>query len=450
MTRAKHPDRPGLRPWMTHRLLLAGLCAAWLPLPLSAQIGGEDVVDRLLAVVGDSVVVATQVQEEIQRMALQGLPVPPPNDPAYEAFFRQVLDQYVDRLVILQAAAKDSLLTVDEALIEERVNQRIQELTTDFGGQAALQQALAAEALTLSEYREMLTQDARSENIQQLYFQLHLRDVAPVPVTEDELRARFLEASSQIGQRPRLLTFRQVVLVPESTDEAVADARALADSLLERVRAGEDFADLAREYSDDPGSAQLGGDLGWFRRGRMVRAFEDAAFSLIPGEVSPVVESEFGFHIIKMERARLSEIQARHILIVPEKTEEDVARARELAKELYAEAQAGTSMAELAREHSDPAAPDSLTFAFDQLSELPAAYGVLRTATTGQFVGPLEYVLPTGESRVALIHVVEVREAGAYTFEDVRPQLTAMILQERQREQLVAALRERTHIRIRM
>jgi peptidyl-prolyl cis-trans isomerase SurA len=353
-------------------------------------------------------------------------------------------------VLILQAAARDSLIQVDEGLIEERVNERIEQLQSEFGGQAMLQQALAAEALTLAEYREILTNEARTENIQQLYFQLHLRDATPVDVSEDELRERFQEASAQLSQRPRLLTMRQVVVAPEPTESAVEAARAEAESLFERVQAGEDFAELAREYSDDPGSAQLGGDLGWFRRGRMVREFEDAAFGIFDGLVNEIVETDFGFHIIKVERYRAGERQARHILIVPEKTDADLERARELADDILEQARTGATMAELAESYSDPAAPDSLTFPFDQLGELPPEYGVLRSATTGQYVGPIEYRLPTGESRIAIVHVIEVREAGAYTFEDVKAQLTAQVQQEKQIEQLLAALRARTYIDIRM
>ncbi|NIR80114.1 MAG: hypothetical protein GWO00_17630, partial [Gemmatimonadetes bacterium] len=115
-----------------------------LPGSLSGQVVQGDVVDRLVAVVGDSVVVQTQVQEEIQRMALQGPPVPDETDPEYEEFFRTVLDQFVDRLLILQAAARDSLIQVDDALIDERVNEQITQLAQQFGGQTQFQQALAA------------------------------------------------------------------------------------------------------------------------------------------------------------------------------------------------------------------------------------------------------------------------------------------------------------------
>jgi parvulin-like peptidyl-prolyl isomerase len=104
-----------------------------------------------------------------------------------------------------------------------------------------------------------------------------------------------------------------------------APARQKAEDLLKRVRAGEDFAALATEFSEDPGSKTQGGDLGWFGRGAMVKEFEDAAFALKQGEVSGVVESPFGYHIIKVEEHRrqmneannvVEEVHARHILIL--------------------------------------------------------------------------------------------------------------------------------------
>jgi parvulin-like peptidyl-prolyl isomerase len=103
-----------------------------------------------------------------------------------------------------------------------------------------------------------------------------------------------------------------------------AKARGQADEILKRARAGEDFAKLAEEFSTDPGSKTKGGDLGWFGHGQMVKPFEDAAFALQPGQISDVVESDFGYHIIKVEERGMKpgpdgkpeeQVHARHILI---------------------------------------------------------------------------------------------------------------------------------------
>ena len=434
----------------TRATFLLALASLPVAAPVSGQAIQADVVDRLVAIVGDSVVVQTQIQEEMQRMALGGNPVPDPGDPEYETLFRSILDQFVDRLLILQAASKDSLITVDEATIEELVSERITQLGQQFGGQAAFQQALSAEALTLAEYREMLKNEARIERIQQLFMQLRLRDAPVEEVTEDEMLERFQEARGQLQQRPKLLTFRQVVVAPDASEEAIDSARVQAQLLLDSIKSGGDFEALAREYSDDPGTAQLGGELGWFRRGRMVREFEDAAFGIFEGLVSDLVQTEFGFHIIRNERYRAGERFSRHILIVPEKSEADVERARGVANEVLRRAQAGEPMKELFDEFADPAAPDSLTVPFEQLGELPPAYGELRTASAGAFVGPMEYQVGPGETRIAIIEVVEVREAGAYTFEDLRGQIAGQLQQEKRVARLLEDLRARTYIEIRM
>ncbi|MFW6331508.1 MAG: peptidylprolyl isomerase, partial [Gemmatimonadota bacterium] len=114
----------------------------------------------------------------------------------------------------------------------------------------------------------------------------------------DELRQAFAEQAPGLRVRARhiLLTY------PEGADDEARDSvQAVAEELRERAAAGEEFEELAAEYSQDQGTAQAGGDLGWFGRGRMVQPFEDAAFALESGEVSEVVETPFGLHLIKVE-----------------------------------------------------------------------------------------------------------------------------------------------------
>ncbi|HYY41842.1 MAG TPA: peptidylprolyl isomerase, partial [Pyrinomonadaceae bacterium] len=138
---------------------------------------------------------------------------------------------------------------------------------------------------------------------------------------------------AQVLAQKYLPTLKQKV---EATDQEIdayiakhpeldsKQTRAKADDVLKRVKSGEDFGALAKEYSTDPGSKDKGGELGWFKRGMMVKPFEEAAFGMQPGQTSDVIETQFGFHIIQTEEKRTSkgedgkdqeEVRARHILI---------------------------------------------------------------------------------------------------------------------------------------
>lgn len=439
---------------MIRRLLVCTLALqAGLAVPAVAQVASSDtaVVDRIVAVVGDSVVLLTQVQEEIERMRLQNPGSMPRDAAGVQALYRQMVDTWVNRLLIIQAASKDTLIKVDAARVEEIVTQEIQQRARQYTrGQPELQEALAREGLTLAEYREILATQVRQDQLQQMFVQRRLQDAAPVEVSESELREAFTQASGQLQNRPRLLTFEQVVMVPQASDSAKAAARAKAQVLLDSIRGGADFEALAKAHSDDTGSGEIGGDLGWFRRGAMVKEFEDAAFALPDGGVSDVVETEFGFHIIKIERSRAGERKGRHILVRSTVGADDVAHTRLKADSVVAMARAGTPMADLFQRYSDPLAPDTLTVSFDQLDQLPPGYETLRTAAQGQVVGPLEYDTGRGEKRIAVVRVKEIREAGAYTFEDVKGQLAEQVQRTKQMQRLLDDLRARTHVEIRL
>lgn len=439
---------------MRHCTLLAAALAALTlgTAPASAQLDPQDsdVVDRVVAMVGDSAVLSSQIQEEIQRMAFQGQELPQ-DRAGQERLFRQLLDRWVERLLILQAAAGDTLLAVDEDRVDEVVSQEIQRRTQAFEGRQALQEALAQEGLTLASYREILANDVRQEQLQQMFMQRRLQNAPQVMVTEEELRQAFEDARGTLGERPRTLTFQQVVIRPASSDSALTATRERAQAIVDSLRAGADFAEMAQRYSEDPGSAANGGELGWFRRGQMVRSFEDAAFGLRDGQISDPVQTEFGFHIITVERSRPGERRGRHILLVPEVADGDKERAREVALEVKAQAEAGADMETLYQEYSDLEAPDSLTVTYEQLAELPPGYDeALRDASEGEVVGPVEYDAGGGQSRFAVAKIGAIRAAGSYTFEDLRDQLEQQIIRRKQLESVLEKLREQTYVDILM
>lgn len=432
---------------MIRRTLIAALlalAASALPGPAPAQTSSE-MVDRVVAVVGDSVVLESDVLIEVERLRASGQSIPA-SGPALDALKRQQLEAMVNELVLIHAAERDSVKVFDDE-IDAQVDQTLSQMEGRVGGRQALIQALEQEGMTLESYRATLAQGVRRNAIRQRYMATLQRDRRPPPVTDQEIREFFEARRNEIGTRPATIEFRQVVLAPEPADSAREAALQEAEEVLAQLRDGDDFEVLARRHSDDLGSRERGGDLGWFRAGRMVPEFERMAFALRPGEISPVVESSFGFHIIRVDRIRGPERQARHILIQPQVTDNDRARTRERAEEVAEALRSGASMDSLVEAHHDDSEQDRVGPALQD--SLPAPYGErLRTASTDDVVGPFQ--LPDSD-RWAVVRVESARPAGAYSVDDpdLRDQIRSFLQQEKLMEEVIGELRRRTYIDIR-
>lgn len=436
----------------TLALLLAGVVALTLPATAGAQIpggglaspGDTTLVDRVAAVVGDSVILLSEVQEQVNAAAAQGQDVSP----------RQVLDQLVDEQVILQAAARDTTLTIPDEELENRVEQAISTTRGNFGTEAAFQRALEESGLTPATFRAMRRSQIRAQLMQRLYLQRHLMSAPPVAITETEMRQFYQDQRANLQTRPEALTLRQVLVPVVASDSAWARARTLADSLYEAIQGGADFEELAREYSQDPGSAAEGGDMGWFRRGNMVREFEAVAFSLRPGDVAPPVRTEFGWHVIRTDRVRPGEVKARHILIRPEITDADRQAARARAEEIASAVKAGEDMRDLVRTDEDADVDEQFEeyeVSRDQVAQLPYAGFAenLANASEGDVVGPFQTRDPQREY-FAVVRVVRVREAGEFTFEDLRDQIRSTLTEQKKIQRILDRLRDATYIDVRM
>jgi len=416
--------------------------------PLGAQ--EESLVDRIAAVVGDSVITLTQVQERIFQLSSQGIEVP--TDPAARARLqRDVLDQIIGEQLIVQAAARDSTISVDESDLEEMVSQDLQQRAREFpGGQTAFQAAIEEQGWTLASFREFLRGQVRQQRLYQQYLGKRSRDLAGIIISDSEVEAFFESQKGSLGQRPPSVSFTQIILSSSPSDSAKAAARTEAERIRQLALEGEDFADLARRFSQEPGAQESGGDLGWFRRGEMVKEFEEAAFNMVVNEISPVVETTFGFHVIKLERRRSGEVKARHILIQARPTEADINLARERAESVAARLASGEDFAALRMEFGDSLAPDSLEYAFDELRQLPPGFAEpLLQGEAGEVVGPISYEAQ-GLTRFAVIRVLEVRDGGEFTLDELRSQIRGRLQEEKLLENILDELRSRTYVQIRI
>ncbi len=409
----------------------------------------EELVDRIVAVAGDSIILLSQIREQL----IGYLAVDPnlENDPnRLREVEGEILENLINSQLIVQAAIKDTTIVIDDARIEQVVDQDLANRTQQLGGEAALLTALRSQGWSMARFREMLRADARRQQLQQQYLAKQQRGMKPIPVMAEEVRRFFEENGDMFGRRPATVTFRQVVIQPTPSDSAEAAALAEARSILDSIRAGSEFEPLARRFSDDDGSRQLDGDLGWFRRpSGFVREFEDAAFALRSGEVSVPIRTQFGYHIIKVDRVRGPERKARHILIGFQVGPEDVQRTVEQAEELKRRIEAGESASALHDEFGSEELPDSLAVPTNDLDRLPSGYAAaLRTATAGQVLGPIRF----GEgarTNIAVLEVIEVRDEGEFTFEDLEDLIRERLQQEKMLAELVRRVRDAAYVDIR-
>ena len=434
---------PGIGRWLAQALLL---CAtASLPTtPAQAQV---ERVDHVLAIVGDSVVLLSQVVQSENQARVQGQAVPDEGTPESEEFRRTLLDALIAQQIVLQAAAQDTLLAVDDDRVEDELQRRLAAVEESFGGRAAMETQLEAEGLSIQTYREMVREEMSQGMLVELYVARYGGEGA-VEVTEMEVRDFFDAQRAALQERPATVTFKQILLTVEPSDSTRAETRTRAEEVLERVRVGEDFEELATEYSQDPGSAEAGGDLGWFRRGFMVDEFDDAAFSLLEGGISDVVETEFGYHIILVERVRFAERRARHILIRPEIGPRDIGVTRAFATEL-AERAKTEDFEPLIDDYHEPSLPDSATVPQRQVAQFlaPAYVAALTGREPGEIVGPIQFTYQ-GQELFAIIRIVELREAGEFSYEDLEPQIRASLMAQKREQALLEGLRAKTYVEI--
>ena len=429
--------------------LLIGIGLTIAAGPASAQNppGFTDIVEQVAAVVGDSVILMTEIDTYLLRLEAQGW-TRPETTVGLMTFKAEVLDQLINEQLVIQDAGRDSTIAVVEQEVEERLDLEIDGQIRQFGTLARLQEVLAAQNMTMAVFREQRRDAIKRSMLQESYMAKQGRSAADIVVSEAELRAFFDDNKEQMPQLPPTIRFLNLQLEPEPTDSAKATAFAEADTVLQMLRDGraDDFGELARQHSDGP-SGPEGGDLGWIRRdGGFVEEFEDAAFSLGRGMVSPPVETDFGYHLILVDRVRGGERRVRHILFEPEITEADITANLERATDYRNRLLAGEDMAELSDE-----AVDTLEMSIADVTQISSTYAeALQDAEPGDVLGPLRFEDPRSDNVLGIVRVLEVRGGGTLEFEDVRDQIEGRLKNQLLMERVVETLRNRTFIEVRL
>lgn len=273
------------------------LAAASALLPACSK--GSDSADKekgtTVAVVNGVKIGEDEVGKLVQVMRQQNF-IPPDSTTTgstpeeKQRFF--AIDRLIDRALVLQDAARQKI-----APPAADIDQRLQQFKTQAGAGDSL-----PAGMNEAELRRNLADDLTINE----YFEKSV--IEPIQVSDTEVQEYFTGHPEQFGGQDQVRARHILIrLDPAATDQQKAEARQKAQEVLDQAKKGQDFAELARKHSQDPGSGPNGGDLGFFGRGQMVKPFEDAAFGLESGQVSGLVESQFGYHIIKVEEKKAAE-----------------------------------------------------------------------------------------------------------------------------------------------
>ncbi len=400
--------------------------------------------DRILAVVGDHLLLESEWRDQTQVLAGQlGVDPTSPDmrDLALEAFEQMVRD-----LVILVAAERDTSIQVDNERVVEEADEEVARIQSRFPSeQEFLRQLGESQWGTLAAYRADIMERKRRELLGQAYLDLHRSEIITRAVSEAEVREFWEENRESFGRSPQTVRFEEIPVLLSPSDDVREEARAEAERILAELRAGTiDFATAARQHSDDPASSENGGDVGWFGRDRMVEPFERAGFESPTGELVGPVETLFGYHVMQVLDKREEEVRVRHILIAFGRSDADSDAARLRADELAAAVNGGADVDSL---QAALMPGDSISAEVIELgqSQVPPVYA---RGLEGLDPGQATVVeTPTGFS------VIISRGSGGgevITYEEIAPRLRSQLEQQKAEESFVERLRSQVYVDIRI
>ena len=287
-----------------------------LSLFLCTTIFAQDriMIDQVVAVVGNRIVKHSDVESQLNNMRMQGEPV---DDCSYCRVLEQLM---IDRL--FQHQADLDSIEISDAAVEEMLDRRMRFFINEFGSRERLEEFYGRPIIAIKEeFRDMV----RLQMVSQEMAATITRDVR---VTPSEVRQFFDNMHpDSIPLIPAQFEIYQIIRTPAISREQNDEVRGRLTGFRNRILQGERFSTLATMFSECPSSRQ-GGELGFFGRGEMHPEFEATAFSLRDGEVSQIIETPFGFHILQLIERRGENVNVRHILLRPQPNVEDLDRER--------------------------------------------------------------------------------------------------------------------------
>lgn len=307
---------------------------------LTASMVAQTRLDRIVAVVDKEIITESELMERVMLTAMQNR-----LDPADTSLRVEVLNGLIAEKLVLAQAIIDSIL-VSDADVTRQLDSQIDNFIRRAGSQERLEQIYGMPLARIKrESRDIMRK-------QMLVSKARQAKEGSIQVARREVEEFFQTYKDSLPHVPQEFDLRHIFVVPKADSSVEQQTRAVMVGLLDSLRNGKDFAALAKRYSQD-GSAASGGELPWAKRGEYVHEFEEAIFGLKENQISDIVKTQFGFHIIQLIERRGESVRARHILLKIEKGAASDSAAVRFLRGLRERALNGESFTDLAKKYSE-------------------------------------------------------------------------------------------------
>jgi peptidyl-prolyl cis-trans isomerase SurA len=371
------------------------------------QAQTRELMDKVVARVGDEYVLLSEVEEQYSSAKEQRQNLP-------ANYKCMVVDQILVNKLLVNQAKIDSLYPKEEE-IETQLNSRFERILEYMNGN--VEQFVAYYGQSPEAMKETMRDDMKDQLMSE---KMRTKILSDVSVTPSEVRKFFKEIpKDSLPYFNQEVEISEIILKPKANDVQKRLAKEKLADIREKIVSGKmSFEDMAKKFSEDPGSGREGGDLGWAKRGKFVPEFEATAYKLDAGQLSEVFESDFGFHILQLIERRGNSIHTRHILVKAQITDEDVALAKHtldsirtaIIKDSLTFSKAVKDFGDKSTQsfHADGRVtnPSSGNNTFETRDLDPDTYFAIDSMKVNSICKPIEISLPTGEKYYRIIKLL--------------------------------------------
>jgi peptidyl-prolyl cis-trans isomerase SurA len=290
---------------------------AFVLLMFTLFLPAQQMVDGIAAIVGEDIILFSEMNQYAFEMAQQNNIDIYQNQEAFALIQQQALRDLINSKILLLQAEADSI-EINERNVESTVQQQIEQYVQMAGSEEVLEMYFDT---PMKKIREMLYERVKSSMISQ---QLQQEKFSKIKISRPEVLEFYNTNKDSLPNLPERIDIDHILITEKPSPESKQRTLDMIKKIRDQIITGTlTFEDAAFQYSQDPGSAEDGGDLGFVPKGTFVTEFEKAAFALQPGEISEPVETQFGFHLIQTIEIRGELIHARHILFSIQTTDDD-------------------------------------------------------------------------------------------------------------------------------